>query len=130
MMRTTEAYIIDNLFVFETMVSDDCADAIPIGEVTDLPFMTLFATASGANPDCGGNDDPIDIWYSYTATASGVASFDLCGSSFQTRLAIWDACGGTVLACNDKEGPVCDSDQSSIMIVCSIRTNLLCTNWW
>ena len=109
-----EAYIVDNLFVYEPMAGDDCADAIPISDETDFPFLTVFATPSGANPGCGGSDDPIDIWYSYTATASGIGSFDLCGSSFKTRLAIWDACGGAVLACNEKDGPVCDGDQSSI----------------
>ena len=102
--------------LYTNPTNDDCANAIPVGDVTDMPFSTLAASASGANPDCGGGNDPIDIWYSYTATASGVASFDLCGSSFKTRLAIWDACGGTVLACNDKDGPVCEGDQSSIWL--------------
>ncbi|MCF8405841.1 MAG: T9SS type A sorting domain-containing protein [Bacteroidales bacterium] len=111
-----EAYIVDKLFVYEPMNGDDCGDAIPVSEVTDLPFLTVFATPSGAHPGCGGGDDPVDIWYSYTATATGVAAIDLCGSSFQTRLAVWDACGGAVLACNDKDGPVCDGDQSSIWL--------------
>ena len=94
--------------------NDDCADAIAINEVTDFPFTTIGATAGGDNPGCGGNQDPIDIWFAYTATSSGIAQFDLCGSGFDTRLAIWDACGGSVLDCNDDDGPVCTGVNASI----------------
>jgi hypothetical protein len=94
--------------------NDYCMNAIPIGEVTDLPFSTMAATQSGENPGCGGGTDPVDIWFEYTPSASGVAMFDLCGSSFNTRLAIWDACGGSVLDCNLNNGPACSGLQSSI----------------
>jgi hypothetical protein len=94
--------------------NDDCTSALAISEVTDLPFTTIGATASSYNPGCGGGQDPVDIWYAYTASASGLAIFDLCGSNFDTRLAIWDACGGNVLACNDNNGPKCIGQQSSI----------------
>ncbi len=82
--------------------NDFCADATPINEVTNLPFSTLAATQSGVNPGCGGTD-PVDIWYAYTATVSGDATFDLCGSEFDTRIAVWDNCGGNLLACNDDD---------------------------
>ncbi|MEZ5198644.1 MAG: hypothetical protein R2764_20340 [Bacteroidales bacterium] len=43
-------------------------------------------------PSCGGSTTPpVDLWYAYTATVSGTAVFDLCGSSFDTRLTLWDA---------------------------------------
>jgi hypothetical protein len=78
-----------------------CADANPIGEVTDLPFDTGTATASGVNPGCGGGTNPIDLWYAYSPSITGTATIDLCGSTFDTRVAVYDACGGAVLACND-----------------------------
>jgi hypothetical protein len=83
-------------------VNNDCSNAIAIGEVTDMPYSTAGATASGQHPGCGGGN-PIDIWYAYTPSSSGLASFDLCGSIYDTRLAVWDACGGTALACNDDD---------------------------
>ena len=102
--------------------SDDCANAVAINEVTDYSFSTVYATASGANPGCGGGIDPVDLWFAYTATQSGLASFDLCGSAFDTRLAIWDACGGTALVCNDDDGPTCTGLQSSIEMDVNIGT--------
>jgi hypothetical protein len=100
--------------VYTPPANDDCANATPINEVTDLPFSNLLATQSGENPGCGGGTDPYDVWYAYTPSASGVAMFDLCGSNFNTRLAIWDACGGNVLDCNNNNGPACPGQQSSI----------------
>ena len=95
--------------------NDDCVDAIAINEVTDLSFITsIGATAGGDNPGCGGGTNPVDIWYAYTPTATGKALFDLCGSSFDTRIALWDACGGTVLACNDDNGPGCSGSNASL----------------
>jgi hypothetical protein len=80
---------------------DDCTNPIAISEVIDLPFDNTYATQSGDNPGCGGSNDPYDLWYEYTATYSGDVTVDLCGSGFDTRIALWDACGGTALQCND-----------------------------
>ncbi len=101
-------------------VNDNCSGAIAINEVVDLPFNTSAATASGVQPSCGGSSTPpVDLWYAYTATITGNATFDLCGSSFDTRLTIWDACGGTQLACNDDD---CGLQSSISMAVTSGTT--------
>ncbi|MCB2221547.1 MAG: choice-of-anchor J domain-containing protein [Bacteroidetes bacterium] len=87
-------------------VNDFCANATSIGEVVNLPFATLSATSDGYNPDCGGDAPPIDIWYLYTPGMSGLATFDLCGSDFDTRIVLWEACPDGVissLACNDDD---------------------------
>ncbi len=81
--------------------NDDCANAAAINEVVNMPFTTNGATASGQFPGCGTNIDPVDIWYAYTATISGDATIDLCGSGFDTRLAVWNVCGGSLITCND-----------------------------
>ena len=100
--------------------NDYCSGATAINEVTDLAFDTSPASASGVQPSCGGSSTPpVDIWYAYTATITGDATFDLCGSSFDTRLAIWDACGGTELACNDD---ACSLQSSITMSVTSGTT--------
>jgi len=110
---------IDNIEIYNggSITNDVCAGSIAINEVTDLYFDTSPATASGDHPGCGGTSAPIDLWYAYTATSSGIGTFGLCGSSYDTRLAIWDACGGSVLACNDDNGPMCGGLQSSIAII-------------
>ncbi|MEZ5196456.1 MAG: GEVED domain-containing protein [Bacteroidales bacterium] len=80
--------------------NDDCANAEPIGEVVDLPFNTSFATAD----TYGSCMTSANLWYNYTATTDGNLTVSLCGSSFDTKLALYDAfdCGTMVaLACND-----------------------------
>lgn len=111
-----EIHRFDNMLVFEPVPGDDCSLAIPINEVSNLYFSTSLASSSGINPGCGGTTNPVDLWYAYTATSSGTGSFDLCGSVFNTRLAIYDACGGNLLACNDDNGPQCTGTNASVDI--------------
>ncbi|MCK4657905.1 MAG: hypothetical protein KAV82_00145 [Phycisphaerae bacterium] len=81
--------------------NDDCTQAAKIGDVTALPFDTSRATFDG-----GGNcmDSP-NIWYCYTADYTGSIDVSLCGSTYDTKLAIYDGCTcsplGAELGCND-----------------------------
>jgi len=81
--------------------NDLCVDAIKIGEVVDLAFNT-----TGAGFDGGGTclSSP-NIWYCYQATCTGMATISLCGSSYDTKMAVYDGCAcdplGTELGCND-----------------------------
>jgi IS1 family transposase len=111
----SEIHRFDNMMVFEPLAGDFCTNAIQINEVSDLSFSTSSASSSGEKPGCGGAVNPFDLWYAYTATESGIATFDLCGSNFNTRLAVWDACYGNVIVCNDNSNS-CGSGslQSSI----------------
>ncbi len=98
--------------------NDDCANAIPIGEVSDLDFSNINATSGGPlhlNSPCPGSAaDPIldsfynDIWYLYTASFTGLASFSLCNSAdFDTKIAVYrpgSACppmDSDLLTCNE-----------------------------
>jgi hypothetical protein len=96
------------------LTNDDCADAIPIGDVSNLPFNTLFATT-----DQSGYADS-NIWYCYQATCSGLATISLCGSSFDTRLAVYDGCTcgplPTMLASNDDNAICSQSDNSHLTV--------------
>jgi len=69
--------------------NDDCYYARPVGDVTNLPFDTSTATFDG--PGLGNMTSP-NLWYCYTATCSGNATVSLCGSSFDTKLAIYKGC--------------------------------------
>lgn len=58
-----------------------------------------------------------DIWYFYTATGTGNTRFSLCGSSFDTKLAIYTACptaNDEAVACND-DSTVCGGTRSDIV---------------
>jgi len=85
----------------EALENDNCADATPVGEVTDLPFSTDAATFDGGGT-CLSSPN---IWYCYTATESGDATISLCGSEYDTKMAVYDGCTcdplGTELECND-----------------------------
>ena len=93
--------IIVEEIVVVTPPNDDCANAEPIGDVTNLPFSTLFATTDGP---LGCQQSP-NVWYVYTASCTGNAIFSLCGSGYDTKMTIYDGptCTGTELACNDDE---------------------------
>jgi len=71
--------------------NDDCQNALPVGEVLDLPFDTTQATHDGP----GLAIRSPNIWYRYTAGCTGPATISLCGSQFDTMVAAY--VGG---ACN------------------------------
>ena len=80
--------------------NDECANAEAIGDVTDYAFDTTLASGSGGSPVIYN-----DIWYCYTASCTGLAHVDLCGTTFDTKLRVYDTCScdpfGTELAYND-----------------------------
>lgn len=82
-------------------LNDECVNATPVSEGIHM------GTSGGATGDsfasCGFGDDNKDVWFRYTATRTGTARIATCGSSFDTTLAVYDACGGNELACNDDE---------------------------
>jgi hypothetical protein len=83
--------------------NDDCSGILPIGDGADQPYDTTSATDSGiaiANcvlPVTINND----IFYSYTASCTGDVTIDTCGTSYDTVIAVFDACGGAQVACSD-----------------------------
>jgi hypothetical protein len=84
--------------------NDDCADATPVGDVVDLPFTTVGATVDGPE-SC---QYAPNVWFCYTATCTGWATISLCGSGYDTKMAVYDGCGcpaGTELACDDDGCP-------------------------
>ncbi len=91
----------DYILTVTDMISpanDECIDAIPVTEAA--PYYGLSVGATGAAGSCG-YDDANDVWHSFTPTSTGAFSISLCGSAFDTTLAVYDGCGGTQLVCND-----------------------------
>jgi hypothetical protein len=80
--------------------NDNCANATPVGDVTNLAFSTEAATFDGP----GSCQSAPNIWYCYTATCDGNAYVSVCGSYYDTKIAAYDGCScppGAYLACND-----------------------------
>jgi hypothetical protein len=95
---STSGWVGPNTFTaYDPLTNDECIDAEIIGEVVDYAFDTTNSTTSGV----GTHSIVYDIWYVYTATGDGTMNVDLCGSTFDTKITVWDECDGTELAYND-----------------------------
>ena len=69
--------------------NDRCDKADPVGDVTNLAFDTARATFDGPG-HCMVSPN---LWYCYTASCTGSVTISLAGSSFDTKLAVYDGCG-------------------------------------
>ncbi len=78
---------------------EDCATATIVGDGM-FAYDTTTSVDEGIAISCGSGDAN-DIWFSYTATLDGDATFSLCGSGYDTRMAIYSDCVGTEITCND-----------------------------
>ena len=83
-------------------VNDDCANAIELLDDNEVQGSTMDAT--GAVTSACSVNDIYDVWYFYTPGSDKFVNFSLCGSSFDTSIAIFDGCGGPLVACNDDSG--------------------------
>jgi len=78
---------------------DLCQNAIPLTESISYNGNSTGATGSSVS-SCSINDTK-DVWHSFIPSQSGNYTISLCGSSFDTTLSVYNACGGMELACND-----------------------------
>ncbi|MFO0828389.1 MAG: hypothetical protein U0572_09580 [Phycisphaerales bacterium] len=95
--------------------NDECDSAVPIFD-GDTAYSTDGATTSGLplDPSCDkgfGTNFVQDIWFTYTATCTGTATFSTCGTvNYDSRLALYsgDCANLSIVACND-DGSGCPS---------------------
>ncbi len=92
------------------MGNDDCSGAVAVSPGSATPGNNLSASGSDITSCAGG--DTQDVWYVLTTTTAGLYQIDTLGSAMDTSLAVYDACGGTELACNDDSGGL----QSSVSV--------------
>lgn len=87
--------------------NDECAGAMSLVDGLNGPFDNTAATNNPLDPafTCGSTAALAkDLWFTYTAAFTGVASFDTCDiADFDTRIAGYSgACGSlTLITCND-----------------------------
>jgi hypothetical protein len=78
--------------------SDACADAPLIGDGT----YAASNVGHGADDDASCcASDAADVWWEFAPPYDGTVNIDTTGSAFDTVLSVYDACGGSELACND-----------------------------
>jgi len=79
---------------------DECEDAIEVR--TGETFRGTTVAATGRDVTSCTNFDELDVWHLWRANCTGIATASLCDQSdFDTSLAVFDACGGSELACDD-----------------------------
>ena len=86
--------------VDDRLENDAWENCMAIGDVVDLPFSTKQATPDGP----GGCLISPTLWYCYTPTCTGRATISLCGSSYNTKLAVYDGANpfyDPLMGCND-----------------------------
>ena len=91
--------------------NNDCVNATPIGDGV-YSFSTFGATPDGPDETAAGCDafdaTSRDVWFCYTASCNGDVAVSLCGSTFDTILAVYASdpncgcpAGPGAIACND-----------------------------
>ncbi|HYD01569.1 MAG TPA: GC-type dockerin domain-anchored protein [Phycisphaerales bacterium] len=111
----TGTFVLRVNFVPAALANDTCAGAIAIGEGA-TPFNTSAAlTEATTDTACtffSYSGVAKDVWYRHTAQCNGNLVVDTCGSSYDTKLAIYAACpagNNTALDCDDDANPACGS---------------------
>jgi len=96
----------------EPPTNDLCANAILIGSSVPTNFTTAGSATDGPpHPSClfsGNNHVFNDIWYHHVATCDGTLRIETCGSSFDTKLVVYDGCD--VCPVTDGEKLFCDDN--------------------
>ena len=93
-------------------VNDDFANATPLsGDKGSQAGTTIDATAETGEPNHAGLPPDASVWYSWTPADDGLATFDTCTASFDTRLAVYT---GSALADLTEVASSDDSDACGI----------------
>jgi hypothetical protein len=85
--------------VYAVPLGDLCQNAILLSEST--PYFGDTSGATGTSTSSCSYNDTKDVWHSFTPSQNGNYTISMCGSSFDTTLSVYDACGGNELVCND-----------------------------
>lgn len=90
--------------------AETCGTATPISGAGLFSGDNTGATFDGIAMPCGFGPPDHDVWYEWTALASGITTMSTCPgnggtSTFDTVIAVWDGAGcvGPIVACNDDQ---------------------------
>ena len=107
--------------------NDECEGAVELVDGDNL-FDLTYATGVQELPDplCDegyGLFMGLDVWYTLSPTCDGDVTLNLSNedTTIDTRLAVFDACAGTLIACND-DGAECECVQSQLTFAATCDT--------
>ena len=95
------------------ITNDECAAATAIAGQGSFPYTNVGSSTSAEGQteticyQFGSSAVVNDVWFLWTADATGTGIIDLCGADHDTKLAVYPSsgsscpAGGSVLACND-----------------------------
>jgi F5/8 type C domain/PASTA domain len=102
--------------------NDDFVNAATLrGDQGSQAGATVEATAEAGEPNHAGHPPYASVWYSWAPAVDGLATFDTCAASFDTRLAVYTGSAladlTEVASSDDSETCAADSLQSSVTFV-------------
>jgi hypothetical protein len=87
-------------FEYPQSGNDNCASAVCLVEGS-VDGDNFGASGTDITPACAINDFA-DVWYRYRSPVSGNVTVSTCGNPwFDTTLAVFATCGGTLIDCDD-----------------------------
>jgi len=95
--------------LFATVVSaqapsnDACLNAIELEVGSSITGNNSNTLVDGPDPGCGGSGIK-DVWYYFIHPGGNITIQTVLGTNSDTRIAVYDSCDGSVLACNDDFG--------------------------
>ncbi len=101
--------------------NDICSNAIAITNFgTNVLANNSFAVTNGPEPSCGGTGIR-DVWYSfvYNGGTVNITTSAVSGGLADTRIALYAACGGVQVGCND------DNPSGGLYSILSFNCNQL-----
>lgn len=121
---TTAPFTLRVNFVPAALPNDTCAGAFAVGSGATAFNTAAALTEATTDTVCNYfsySGVAKDLWYKYTAECTGDLSVDTCGSSYDTKLAVYGSCpagNDTALGCDDDANPACASStlQSRVIV--------------
>ncbi|MCB0815085.1 MAG: hypothetical protein KDB87_18215, partial [Flavobacteriales bacterium] len=105
------------------LAGDECTTAVTANDGGNA-FTTVGTPAASDVTSCA-TGDVFDTWFTYTATCTGTLVISTCDDAdFNTSLGVYDACGGTELACND-DATSCSGSTSEVTLSAAVNDVLL-----
>jgi hypothetical protein len=81
------------------LLNDECQDALEV-DVDQTYYGSNFGATGDDITSCAFND-VIDVWYCFRPPSAGQYTITAGSDEIDTTLAVFDACGGNQLDCND-----------------------------
>jgi hypothetical protein len=108
-------------YLFAEVSNDDCVYATPIAGDGVFPVDNTDGTGLDADPGCAAFGS--DVWYRWTAAATGTVTMDMCdgAATYDSALAAWEdavGCPSTLIVCNDDTCVL----QSEVTFACTTGT--------